>query len=102
MQKKMAHYLFFFRRFWAKEPRHSETISDENCYLCRSLRPTPFGVFGEIYRRGPRVRCPRKKTGLLRIGLPLLAVIHNILTFLTTLPQSCHRGALRPVFRTMG
>ena len=27
-----------FRRFWAKEPRHSETISTEKCYLYRSTR----------------------------------------------------------------
>ena len=25
------------RRFWVKEPRHSETISDKNCYLYRSI-----------------------------------------------------------------
>ena len=29
----------YFRRFRVKELRHSETISDENCYLCRSTRP---------------------------------------------------------------
>ena len=27
-----------FRRFWVKTPRHSETISDEKCYLYRSTR----------------------------------------------------------------
>ena len=27
-----------FRRFWIKEPRHSETVSDENCHLYRNNR----------------------------------------------------------------
>ena len=27
----------YSRRFWVKEPRHSETISDENCYLYHSM-----------------------------------------------------------------
>ena len=38
---KMAYeyYLFFFRRFWDKEPRHSQNISHQNChYLHRSTR----------------------------------------------------------------
>ena len=41
MEKKMAYYLFFFRRFRVKEPRRSETISsDEKRYLHRSARLT--------------------------------------------------------------
>ena len=28
----MAHYLFIFRRFWVKEPRHSETIFAKKRY----------------------------------------------------------------------
>ena len=33
----MSYDLFFFRRFWVKEPRHSENISDEKKgYLYRS------------------------------------------------------------------
>ena len=28
----------YFRRFWVKEPRCSENISGENCYLYRSTR----------------------------------------------------------------
>ena len=28
-----------FRRFSFKEPRHSETVFDETCYLYRSMRP---------------------------------------------------------------
>ena len=31
-----------FRRFWVKEPRHSENISDEKCYLYRGTRPFFF------------------------------------------------------------
>ena len=31
----LAYYLFIFQRFWVKEPRHSETISDQKCYLHR-------------------------------------------------------------------
>ena len=31
-KKKMA----YFGRFGVEEPRHSEAISDEKCYLCRS------------------------------------------------------------------
>ena len=27
----MAYYLFFSRRFWVKEPGHSENVSEENC-----------------------------------------------------------------------
>ena len=34
----MAYYFFFFRRFWVKGLRHSETISDKKCYLSRSTR----------------------------------------------------------------
>ena len=34
-EKKIA----YFRRFWVKESRHSENISDEKCYLYRSMRP---------------------------------------------------------------
>ena len=30
----------FLRRFWAKETRHSETISDKECCLYRSMLPT--------------------------------------------------------------
>ena len=31
--------MVYFRRFWVKEPRHSETISsDEKCHLYRSTR----------------------------------------------------------------
>ena len=33
-KRKMAS----FRRFWVKQPRQSENISDEKCYLCRSTR----------------------------------------------------------------
>ena len=33
-QKKMGHS----RRLWVKEPRHSETISPEKCYLYRTRR----------------------------------------------------------------
>eukprot|EP00904_Undaria_pinnatifida_P008142 jgi/Undpi1/4458/HiC_scaffold_17.g07812.m1 len=29
----------YIRRFWQKEPRHSDTISDEKSYLDRSMRP---------------------------------------------------------------
>ena len=29
----------YLRRFWVKEPRHSETISHDKCYLNRSTRP---------------------------------------------------------------
>ena len=36
MRKQMALY---FRRFWVKEPHHSKTISDEKCYLYRSMHP---------------------------------------------------------------
>ena len=32
MQKNVV-----FRRFWVNEPHHSENISDENCYLHRSM-----------------------------------------------------------------
>ena len=32
--KKMA----YFQRFWVKEPRHAETVQDENSYLYRSTR----------------------------------------------------------------
>ena len=28
----------YFGRFWVKDPRHSETISDEKCYIYRSTR----------------------------------------------------------------
>ena len=35
MKKKMT----CFRRFGVKEPRHSETISEENHYFYRSRRP---------------------------------------------------------------
>ena len=31
-----------FRQFEAKEPRHSETISEKKRFLCRSSRPTPY------------------------------------------------------------
>ena len=30
--------IFFFRRFWVKEPRHSENISDEMYYTYLSTR----------------------------------------------------------------
>ena len=32
MQKKMSYYLFIFRRFWVKEPRHSENIFAKKRY----------------------------------------------------------------------
>ena len=33
-QKKSGlNFVFFCRRFWVKKPRHSENISDENCYV---------------------------------------------------------------------
>ena len=45
MQKiqKMAYYLFIFRRYWAKEPRHSENIFAKKRYtsLYRSKRDPP-------------------------------------------------------------
>ena len=37
-RRKMAYCLFFSRRFWVTEPRHSETISDKKCHLCRTTR----------------------------------------------------------------
>ena len=36
--KNMAYYLFFFRRFWVKELRHSGNIFDEKRHLHRSPR----------------------------------------------------------------
>ena len=30
--EKMAYYLFFFRQFWVKEPRHSGTIFAKKRY----------------------------------------------------------------------
>ena len=39
VKKKMSYFIHFFsRRFWVKDPRHSETVSDEKCYLYRSMR----------------------------------------------------------------
>ena len=46
-KKKMAYYLFFSRRFWVEETRHSENISVEKIeylsayqvYLSRNPRP---------------------------------------------------------------
>ena len=39
---KMAYYLFFFRQFWVKEPRHSENIFARKRYTLINLRR--FGV----------------------------------------------------------
>ena len=38
-KKKMS----YFRRFWVKEPRRSEKISEYECYLYRSMRPAEVG-----------------------------------------------------------
>ena len=39
---RMAYYLFFFRRFWVKEPRHSETIfASKKVHLYGSTRLQP-------------------------------------------------------------
>ena len=43
---KMAYYLFFFRRFWVKEPRHSETVVAKKRYTSIVARvvPVPHAV----------------------------------------------------------
>ena len=35
----------YFRRFWVKNPRHSETTSDEKRYLYRSTRGSSYHAF---------------------------------------------------------
>ena len=45
--KKMAHYFFIFRRFWIKEPRHSEKyIRQKEVHLNCSMRLPSKPCFG--------------------------------------------------------
>ena len=58
-----------FRRFGVKEPRHSENISDENCYLYRIMRLAKM-VDGDSRKAGPIPPVPRVKHALqCRFGI---------------------------------
>ena len=64
----MAYNLFFFRRFWVKEPRRSETISHENSYLCPRTRSWHIvvdktGAEGSWGSRGTVVSMPGMPSG---------------------------------------
>ena len=53
MQKKLTD----FRRFWVKDPNHSENMSDEKCYLYRStslsFRASLWG-YGALHARSSK------------------------------------------------
>ena len=73
MQKKTS----FFRRFWVKEPRHSETFSDEKCHLGRSPRLQGFVMLRTTAVRGnedipPPPRPPSLRPPQPSIPLPPL------------------------------
>ena len=48
--KKLAHYFFIFRRFWVKEPRHSETAfhtKSAPSIVARALNDACYATAGD-------------------------------------------------------